>query len=176
MQSAAWIGLLQRIPPAQHDNLMLLTTTGMEIALQGVLRVEEEFLVARGRMSGTDQGRILFIPFNQITYLGFQKAVKEVEVRAMFGAVIPEPVVAATRPEAPAPPAPVPEATPSAAEPAPAKAAELPAPPPPPEPAPVPRSGAPLSSGQVRLPDKKAILERLRARSQAGTLKSPLNR
>jgi hypothetical protein len=172
MQSAAWIGLLQRIPPAQYDNLLVLTVTGLEIALQNILRVEQEFLVARGRMAGTDLGRILFLPFNQITYLGFQKAVKEVEVRAMFEEVVPEPSTAPARPELSEVPAA--EANPPSAEPAPVEAvAEPPAPmaPPPPLPAPPLPAAGPLSSGQVKLPDKKAILERLRARAQAGTLK-----
>src|SRR5262249_44881202 len=85
MQASAWLTIVQKIPRSQHDNLVLMTTTGLEIVIQGILRVEPEFLVLRGRMSGTpDTGRILFMPFDQITYLGFHKRITEAEVNAIF--------------------------------------------------------------------------------------------
>src|SRR5260370_16506087 len=86
MQSRAWIKLLQRIPPDRHDGLVLMTTTGNEISIQTIFRQEEDFLVLRGRMSGTtDDGRIFFIPYDQITYLGIVKAMRETEVHALLG-------------------------------------------------------------------------------------------
>src|SRR5262245_25625478 len=86
MQNLTWFALLQRIPPAQHDNLLILTSTGTEIAIQGILRMEEEYLVVRGRLSGTtDAGRVLFLPYNEITFLAFQKPIKEKDVYAIYG-------------------------------------------------------------------------------------------
>jgi hypothetical protein len=171
MQSAGWIGLLERIPPAQHDNLMLMTSTGIEIALQGILRLEEEFVVVRGRLSGTDLGRIIFLPFNQISYLGFQKAVKEAEFRAMFGETGPAPAAAGPKPEPGAAAAPEPKPAESAPAPVPAPPAAAPLP----DTAPASPAEGPPSSGRVRLPDKKAILERLRSRSQMGGLRPPVS-
>lgn len=65
---------------------MLLTSIGTELAVQGVLRMEENYLVLRGRMAGTtDSGRIFFVPYDQINYIGFIKPVKEKEIFAMYG-------------------------------------------------------------------------------------------
>jgi hypothetical protein len=156
MQSDSWVALLQRIPPEQQFNLMLVTNNGLEISILNVIRIEPEFLVLRGRMSGTDLGRTLFMPYERITYLGFQKPIKEMEVRAMFGEVIPETAVATKAEEPPAPPP----------EPVPALQAAAPAPPPAP-PAPEPAAAPRKSSTRIPLPSKNAMLERLRARSQA---------
>src|SRR5947209_794025 len=85
MQNPAWVSLLRRIPPAQHQNLLVMTTIGVEVALQSMLRLDEEFLVIRGRLKGsTDTGRVFFIPYDQINYIGFQKPVKESVVEAVF--------------------------------------------------------------------------------------------
>jgi hypothetical protein len=150
MQSATWIALIQKIPANQHDNLMLITLNGIEINIQAILRLEEEYLVLRGRLAGTDKGRTLFLPYAQITYLGFQKVVKEADVRAMFGEVMaaPPPPVEQPAEEEPAPAAEAPK--PEVVQPAPAT------------PEPAPPKPAPRA-----LPDKKSLLERLRARSQA---------
>ncbi len=164
MQNTSWVELLRRIPPEQQYNLMLMTNNGLEMSILGVIRVEEDFVVLRARMAGTDLGRTLFLPYDRITYLGFQKPIKEVEVRAMFGELPPEPQAAAElKPEEPAqppPPEPVPEP----------QAAAPPAPPPPPSPPPAPQTQV-RSSTRVPLPSKSAILERLRARSQAANSK-----
>ena len=86
MQNRAWIKLLQRIPPDRHDGLVLMATTGVEISIQTILRQEEDYLVLRGRMAGTtDSGRVFFIPYDQITYLGIVRELKEAEVNAMLG-------------------------------------------------------------------------------------------
>ena len=42
MQSAAWSALLRRIPPDQHDKLMLVTSIGQEITLYGFLDLADE--------------------------------------------------------------------------------------------------------------------------------------
>jgi hypothetical protein len=171
MQNAAWVELLQRIPPPLRDHMVLVLPTGSEIAIQGILRMEEEFVVIRGRTTGTDQGRILFLPYSQIIWFGFSRQVKEVEIKAMFGEGEPEPA----QEGAPAESAPAQalaaapaDSTPPAGAPTPAKPAAAPAPPAPP----VKASGiftVPTKSGLHRKAvDKKALLERLRNRTQAG--------
>jgi hypothetical protein len=151
MQSASWVTLLQLIPLEQQFNLMLLTNNGIEISIQSIIRAEEEYVVLRGRMAGSDLGRTLFLPYERITYIGFQKAIKEAEVRAMFGEGPLEAAPAAELKPAELPP---PQPTP--------------APPPPPQPAPpTVTAGPPRSSTRFPLPSKSAMLARLRARSQA---------
>src|SRR5260370_13066150 len=96
MHSAAWTALLARIPPEQHDRLMLVTTIGQEITLYALLDLTEDYLAIRGRLAGsTDAGRVFFVPYDQINYLGFQKELKESTFRAMFR--LPEPRTSAAR-------------------------------------------------------------------------------
>jgi hypothetical protein len=91
MQASSWIALLRRIPASQHDNLMLVTSAAVEIMVQRIIRLEDEFLLIRGRNSGsTDQGRVMMIPYTQLNYIGFQKALLEKEIQAIFGSVAGE--------------------------------------------------------------------------------------
>jgi hypothetical protein len=155
MQGSAWFSILQKIPPAQHDNLVLMTNTGLEIVLQGILRIEPEFLVARGRMAGTtDTGRMLFLPFDQITYLGFHKRVTEAEVRAMFDSPgLPFSTAAA-------------KAEPGASAPEEAPVGE--------EPAPSPGTpAAPAAPVKPAPPSKTTLLARLRSRLQNNNSRPP---
>jgi hypothetical protein len=85
MQSEAWAELLRLIPPALRENLALTTLTGAEIALQSIVRADRDYLVIRGRMTGTTEGHGLFIiPFDKLSHLSFPKSVNEAEVRALF--------------------------------------------------------------------------------------------
>jgi hypothetical protein len=85
MQSSVWAALLRHIPVEQHNNLMVVTGSGTEIAIQGILRIDHQFVALKGRLAGSqDAGRVFFIPFNQIDYLGFQSSVKDSEFRDMF--------------------------------------------------------------------------------------------
>ena len=138
MQSSVWALLLRQVPAEQHHNLMLVTSGRTEIAIQSVLRIDHQFMAIKGRLAGSqDAGRVFFIPYNQIDYLGFQQPVKDSEFQEMFGGLtIPAPHEAA-----PAEPT----------RPAPALA---------PEPTPTPPTGA-----RPATPIKSAVLERFRARS-----------
>lgn len=176
MQSSAWIALLRLIPPDQQENIVLTTSNNTDIAVQSVLRAERDYLVLRGRLTGTTEGGgFFFLPYDQIVYLGFQRPWKEAEVRAMFGEI--EPTAAAaeatTAEEAPgASPAealaPGPEEVlaPSAPEASQAR----------PDGTPPPQTSR-GSSPKVRggIPNKAALLEKLRSRRAEGgnSLASP---
>lgn len=148
--AAAWIRLLRRIPPSQADNLAVATTAGAELSIQSILRLDEDFLVVRARLAGTSEaGRAFFIPYDQIDLVGFQKPVREEDVRALFDG--PDAWPAAEQPFA-APPEPV-EREPAAAT---AGSPELPPAPPGP-------------SDARALPTKSKVLANLRARLKAGS-------
>jgi hypothetical protein len=86
LQGSGWLSLLSKIPRQKHDHLAIVTTTGSEIVLREIVRVENDFIIVRGRMAGSpDQGRVLVLPFDQITYLAFSKMMPEAEINAMFG-------------------------------------------------------------------------------------------
>lgn len=144
MQSSVWALLLRQIPPEHHHRLMLVTGSHTEIAIQALLRIDHQFVALKGRLAGSqDAGRVFFIPYNQIDYLGFQAAVKDTEFHEMFGGLnVPAPAEAAPAP--PEPPRPVPTLAPE----------------------PTPTPAAPANGvGRPGTPIKSAVLERFRARS-----------
>jgi hypothetical protein len=106
MHDAAWVKLLRHIPASEQSNLVLVTTSGREIAIQGLLRIDPQCLALRGRLAGsTDAGRIFFVPYSQIDYFGFQQALKEAEFHELFGSLeslSAEPPAAAPEPAEPA--------------------------------------------------------------------------
>src|SRR5262245_52040372 len=86
MQSQRWIELFRRIPPAQHNILSIVTSSRIEITVQSVLHLEEEYAVIRGRLAGTTEvGRTFFIPYDQINYMNFNNELREAQVLALFG-------------------------------------------------------------------------------------------
>jgi hypothetical protein len=88
MQGPAWISLLRRIPAAQHDSLLLMTTNGTEIVVQRIMRLEGDFLVMLGRLSGsTDEAKCLVLPYDQLTYLAFNKKLTDTEMDKVLAPV-----------------------------------------------------------------------------------------
>jgi hypothetical protein len=86
MQGPAWIGLLRRIPADQQDSVILMTSTSAQIVLQRLIRLENEFLVGMGRLAGsTDQGQLVVIPYDHLTYLSFNKKLADSEVETILG-------------------------------------------------------------------------------------------
>jgi hypothetical protein len=95
MQSAAWAELLRLIPPALRENLSLTTSMGTEIALQSIVRADRDYIVIRGRVTGTTDGIGLFIiPFDRLSHLTFHKSVSEADVRALFEGTGESPAIA----------------------------------------------------------------------------------
>jgi predicted lipid-binding transport protein (Tim44 family) len=86
MQGTSWIALLARIPAEQTENLLVITNNGTGIAVKGIVRAENEYMVVRGRLLGTveEGGGFFFVPYDQINYVGFQTLVKETVIRAMY--------------------------------------------------------------------------------------------
>jgi hypothetical protein len=173
MHSNAWVQLLQQIPPQLREQLMIVTAAGIEISVNSIMRIDHEFVAFRGRLSGSqDQGRLFFLPYRNIDYVGFQREVKDDQYQECFGnlQVSPPPQLAVTaalqaqtRQQPEPEPAPPPEsAPPPEPEPQPAPQAETP---------PVAPSGALPQRGQATI--KSAILERFRSRSGQGTTFRP---
>src|SRR5205823_894312 len=80
-----WPRLLRLVPPTDQDNLMLVTSNRTEFAIQAILRLDSEFVIIKGRLAGSqDQGRVFFIPYDQIDHVGFYRAFKDAEFTEMF--------------------------------------------------------------------------------------------
>jgi hypothetical protein len=77
--------LLQKLPLELQDGLSVVTASGVEIIINQVMRLDEEFLVLRGRLSGSvDNGRVYFVPYDQMNCLIYNRAVKGNEIHRWF--------------------------------------------------------------------------------------------
>jgi hypothetical protein len=85
MQNSAWLALFQRLPASQHADLVLVTSVGMEIMVQRIVRAEEDFLVLRGRPAGsTEAARVVVLPYDQINHLAINRPLPEPQIQKLF--------------------------------------------------------------------------------------------
>lgn len=85
MTQTDWIELLQLIPEDQHNQLIVMSQTGIELSIDLLLRTEPAYFVFRGRVCGNvDDGRVFFFPYNQITCVYLNRVVKEKEITDLF--------------------------------------------------------------------------------------------
>jgi hypothetical protein len=86
MQAPSWVALFRQIPSNLHDCLVLITSTNAEVMVQSLLRLEVDYVILRGRMSGTiDGGRVMIVPYDQISNVAFAKLLLERDVVNIFG-------------------------------------------------------------------------------------------
>jgi len=89
MQNLNWIDLFRLIPESRHNTLVLTTLSGVDLAIETVLRTEQTYLVFRGRVCGqTDDGRIFFLPYRQVDFLRINRSVTEAEIKELLDAPI----------------------------------------------------------------------------------------
>jgi hypothetical protein len=89
MHAGAWEALLRHIPSEIYEKLMVVTGCGTQITVQTILRIDRHFFAFKGRLAGSqDAGRLFFLPYSQIDYLGFQQGVKDAEYEAWFGSLV----------------------------------------------------------------------------------------
>jgi hypothetical protein len=140
-----WIEMFRRIPGNLHETLSLGTISGAEILLQRIIKLESDFMILRGRLAGTQDNRVMMLPYHQLTFVMITRPMKEPEVEAIFGKADPPPVA-----DLPAP---------AAAEEKPAEAAPLP-------PVPPPAQTAPTVPDPARKPpsSKSVLVAKLRER------------
>ena len=78
--------LLNRIPVLDHTRLVFVLAVGTSVNMDLLVRMEKNYLVLRGRESGSnDEGRGFFIPYEQIGYIKLERMVRVNEFRAMYG-------------------------------------------------------------------------------------------
>src|SRR5262245_16152204 len=86
MQSAHWIALLKKLPQEAHNQFAVTTIGGTEINVQTILLMEGECLVFKGRLAASqDTGRLFYVPFDQIDFIGFTRFVSEEEFKTWYG-------------------------------------------------------------------------------------------
>jgi hypothetical protein len=77
---------IQKLAPEDRTKVMLMLRNGMGINVEILFRTEPEYLVIRGREAGqTDDNRAFFVPYEEITYLKLERAVKLTDLQRMYG-------------------------------------------------------------------------------------------
>jgi hypothetical protein len=95
----AWIAMIRRIPGDMHDTLALGLRTGAEVVLQKLIKLEPDFMVIRGRVSGTsDPGRIILIPYGELSFVSSTRLLKDTQIEAIFGKESSLPMAASVLP------------------------------------------------------------------------------
>lgn len=84
------VEMLAKIPREEHRKLILVLHNSIAISVDTIFRTEPEYLVLRGRESGTtDENRAFLLPYSEVTYLKLDRVVKVSDLERMFGAAEP---------------------------------------------------------------------------------------
>ncbi len=82
MTTSAWLQLLPNLPQSWKDSLVVKTISGTELSVQSIVRIDESFIVIRGRVAGTtEQGQVYFVPIDRIETICIQRPPKEEEIQ-----------------------------------------------------------------------------------------------
>ncbi len=85
MQAAEWLGLLKLIPPADHGNVTIGTVNRDILAVQNIIRLEPAYAVIRGRFAGTNEVRVFCLPYDQLSFIHFLRAVTDERLAQHLG-------------------------------------------------------------------------------------------
>ncbi len=110
MTDQQWSQLLHRVPEDAQNALMLALHNGTTIAVQDFLRVDEHFILLRGRVAGTsDTGQMFCLPYDKLLYACLTRPLPEQVVVGIFGELLHglvdagSPLETAEQPPPPAP-------------------------------------------------------------------------
>lgn len=79
------VNLFDRLPETEHARVHLIMRAGPNVSVDMVARFEPSYAVVRGREAGNqDEGRVFFVPYDDITYLKLERAVKGSELEEWF--------------------------------------------------------------------------------------------
>lgn len=89
MTDQEWSQLLHRVPEDAQNALMLALHNGTNIAVQDFLRVDEHFILLRGRVAGTsDTGQMFCLPYDRLLYACITRPLPEQVVVRIFGELL----------------------------------------------------------------------------------------
>jgi hypothetical protein len=78
--------MFEKIPEGMHPQVNLILRNGFCLAVSMVARYEQSYVVFSGREGGTsDEGRAFFVPYDEISYVRIERAVRVGELKRMFG-------------------------------------------------------------------------------------------
>ena len=80
------LDLVGRLHPTDVTKLVFVLTGGRGIITDLVFRSEPEFIIIRGRETGTnDESRAFFVPYAEVAYLRLERVVKISDLKRMYG-------------------------------------------------------------------------------------------
>ena len=83
------LDIIGRLRPGDITSTVLALTDGRAITIDTLIRPESEYVVVRGRESGTtDEGRAFFVPYVEIRFVKLDKPVRPNQVRRMYGEAV----------------------------------------------------------------------------------------
>ncbi|MCS7046216.1 MAG: hypothetical protein NZO58_07660 [Gemmataceae bacterium] len=86
MQGAAWINLFRRIPANLQDSVAVGLVTGAEVVVQQIYKLEDDFVMLRGRMAGSNaDARLMIVPYSHMTLIAINRRLTPVEAKALLG-------------------------------------------------------------------------------------------
>jgi len=78
--------MFQKIPEGMHPQVNLVLRNGFCLSIGMVARYEASYVVFSGREGGTsDESRGFFVPYDEISYVRIERAVRVGELKRMFG-------------------------------------------------------------------------------------------
>ncbi|MCS6977406.1 MAG: hypothetical protein NZM31_10420 [Gemmatales bacterium] len=115
MTDREWSELFRKVPEEAQNALLIGLHNGTNIAVQDFLRVDDRFLLLRGRIAGTsDTGQMFCLPYDKLLYCCVTRPLPENVIVQIFGELLHPlvdrgPLVEAEEPQ---PPTPAPEPAP----------------------------------------------------------------
>ena len=80
------VEMFAKIPEGMHPQVNLILRNGFCLSVSMVARYEDNYVVFSGREGGTsDEGRGFFVPYDEISYVRIERAVRVGELKRMFG-------------------------------------------------------------------------------------------
>jgi hypothetical protein len=79
------VDLFERIPAVDHSRVQLIMRYGSSCSMEQLVRAEDFYMIVRGREAGNqDDGRIFFVPYEEIIGMRLERAVKISEVEEWY--------------------------------------------------------------------------------------------
>jgi hypothetical protein len=86
------LDILDKIPTEDLNKTILTLRGGGSITIDVIIRIEDDYLIIRGREGGTnDEGRGFFVPFDELLFVKIDRIVSAYEVKKMYGEKIEMP-------------------------------------------------------------------------------------
>jgi hypothetical protein len=87
--------ILDKIPADDLNRTVLVLRHNAAVTIDQIARREDNYLVIRGRENGTtDEGRALFVPYDEVLYVKVDRITRVEELKVMYGEKVVVPVSA----------------------------------------------------------------------------------